>query len=292
MKEKAMSIRSLHAASFVALAVLLMGGAAIAQAATTTAASAAAPTSAAKLVVQPVEPFIVGPLAVSDITSSTATLKISTTVDLACVVVFGAANSCGRLALDSDMGASAHREHRVLMRGLEPDTVYRYRLQGSAPDGTLYASNTMTFRTAALSGRPDALGVNVATVARGARVTRVSSEFSSAFGAVNAIDGNASTEWSTAGDGNDALITVTLPKPVTVSGFGLWTRTMGSSAQIRRFEVLNENGDRFGPFDVADAKSVHRFAATGSGRSFTFRVLDSSGGNTGAVEVEVLTKLK
>jgi hypothetical protein len=286
-----MSITPLRAASLMALAVLLMGSAGIAQAATT-AASAVAPTRAAALVAQPVEPFIVGPLAVSDVTSSSATLKISTTVDLACVVVFGTANSFGRLALDSDMGASAHRDHRVLMRGLEPDTVYRYRLQGSGPDGTLYASNTMTFRTAMLSGQPDALGVNVATAAQGARVTRASSEFSSAFGAANAIDGNASTEWSTAGDGNAALITVTLPKPVTVSGFGLWTRTMGSSAQIRRFEVLNENGDRFGPFDVADAKSVHRFAATGSGRTFTFRVLDSSGGNTGAVEVEVLTKLK
>lgn len=285
-----MLITPMRTVSLIALAALLMGTAGMAQSASATPATA--PATSAALVAQPLGPFIVGPLAVSDVTSVSATLKVSTTVDLACVVVFGTGKSFGHLALDSDMGASAHRHHRVLMRGLEPDTVYHYRLQGSAPDGTLYASNTMTFRTAAPSSQADSLGVNVATVAQGARVTRVSSQFSAAFGAANAIDGNASTEWSSAGDGNAAFITVTLPKSVQVSGFGLWTRTMGSSAQIRRFEVVNQKGDHFGPFDVADATSVHQFAATGTGSSFTFRVLDSSGGNTGAVEVEVLTKQK
>ncbi len=46
-------------------------------------------------------------------------------------------------------------------------------------------------------------------------------------------------------------------------------------------------GEVFGPFDVPDAASAHDFAATGRGQEFTFRVLASSGGNTGVVEVAV-----
>ena len=81
-----------------------------------------------------------------------------------------------------------------------------------------------------------------------------------------------------------------LREPVEVTGFGLWTRTMGTSAQIERFEVVSEFGEVFGPFDVPDATAAHAFAASGRGQEFTFRVLSSSGGNTGVVEVSVYTR--
>lgn len=80
-----------------------------------------------------------------------------------------------------------------------------------------------------------------------------------------------------------------LAEPTRIRGFGLWTRTMGTSAQIERFQVVNEEGEVFGPFEVEDANQLHTYPADGEGQHFTFEILDSSGGNTGAVEVAVFT---
>jgi hypothetical protein len=235
---------------------------------------------------RPAESVISSPIAVSNVTASSAELVITTGIDLACLVVFGTDETFGQMAFDTDMGTAAHQHHRVVMRGLEPSTTYLYRLQGSAPDGTFYASSIYSFTTSAAEATPS-LGVNVATLEQGAKVIAASSEFSSSYGANNALDNNPSSEWSSRGDGNEAFITIELPNEVTVTGFGLWTRTMGSSAEISRFEVENEKGETFGPFDLEDANSLYQFPATGTGKQFTFRVLDSSGGNTGAIELAI-----
>ena len=260
--------------------------------------SAAAPDTTRRppdvLTAQPIEPILAGPLKIGELTPQSATLNITTNRDVACVVVFGMDPGFGQLALDRQMGSSAHSDHRVVMRGLQPDTEYVYRLQGSDPDGAFYASSTMRFRTPPAEPQAD-LGTNVARAELGARIVDVSSNFdggdnASSFGANNAIDGDDSTEWSSAGDGNQAFVTVELPQAVEVSGFGLWTRTMGTSAQIGRFEVENEAGEIFGPFAISDPNQLYGFAATGRGRRFTFRVVDSSGGNTGVVEIGVFTR--
>lgn len=253
---------------------------------TLTALLVAAGAYAQPLTALPVEPLLETPITPTDITSNSATLLVTTTEDLACVVVYGADASFGRLALDLDMGGGAHRDHRVVMRGLEPDTEYRYRLQGSGLDGSFYASEVLSFRTLPAAAQPDP-GENLARLDRGATVVEVSSEYSAAFAAVNAIDGDPDSEWSSRGDGDGAYLTVALPESVEVAGFGVWTRTMGASAQIVRFEVVNEHGEVFGPFELPDASGVHRFESEGEGRVFTFRVLDSSGGNTGLVELAI-----
>jgi hypothetical protein len=187
------------------------------------------------------------------------------------------------------MDDGAHRDHRVVLRGLEPETDYVYRLQGSDPQGNFYVSETLSFRTPAAPPGAD-LGTNVATLARGARILAVSSEFSDAWGATRAIDGQPNTAWSSQGDGDDAFITVELPTEVQVSGFGLWTRTMVTSAQIITFQVTTPSGQVFGPFEVPDASILYAFPAEVFDRRFTFEVLSSSGGNTGAVEVAVFVR--
>jgi hypothetical protein len=245
--------------------------------------------SAQPLVSLPIDDVIAAPIAMSEITSSSATLEVTTDVDLACVVVFGTDESFGSLALDMDMGGGAHRDHLVILRGLESDTEYVYRLQGSDAHGNFYASEVLTFRTPPAEAAPD-LGVNVATLEAGAVVLEASSEFGSAFVAEHAIDGDPRSEWSSRGDGDDAFLTVRLPQSVEVAGFGLWTRTMGTSAEIASFEVVNEHGEVFGPFELPDARASHAFAAAGRGQEFTFRVVASSGGNTGAVEVAVYAR--
>lgn len=198
------------------------------------------------------------------------------------------------MALDQTMGSSAHSEHLVNLRGLEPNTEYFYRLQGSDENGTFYASDTLSFKTLDESSDADALGTNVALGNLGASIADVSSNFGGGgndgqWGADNAIDDDPNTEWSSDGDGNEAFITVELPETVTVSGFGVWTRTMGSSAQIGTFEVENEAGEVFGPFDLPDAAGLYTFAAEGQGKRFRFKVQNSSGGNTGVVELAIYT---
>ncbi len=247
---------------------------------------ATASVLAGGLVSQPLEPLVEQPIAMTDVGPTSASLLVTTDVDLACVVVFGTDTDFGGLALDLDMGGAAHRDHRVALRGLEPDTEYVFRMQGSAPDGTFYASEVYAFRTLPAAA-DDRAWRNVATVDAGARVVEASSEFGAAFAAERAIDGSATTEWSSRGDGDEAFITVELAERVAFAGFGVWSRTMGSSAEIRRFEVVTEAGDVYGPFEIDGAAERFVFDATGEAQTFTLRVLDSTGGNTGLIEFAV-----
>jgi hypothetical protein len=145
---------------------------------------------------------------------------------------------------------------------------------------------------------------NIALVSQGAFILDVSSSYSSTYLATNAIDGDASTEWSTSGDGNDAFITIQLPFASNIVYVELHTRTMGSSAQISEYQV--EAGNREDELEVVGSSCVIPDASksyecdldlsdennelSGGVEDVTlvsFRVLDSSGGNTGAVDVGV-----
>ena len=136
------------------------------------------------------------------------------------------------------------------------------------------------------------LGVNLALMENGASVAGVSSNFGgggddSAFGAANALDGNPATEWSSAGDGDAAWIEVELASVTDVTSVGFWTRTMGDTAQVRSFQVTTDNGDTYGPFTVSDATIIYRFDTEFTAGRLRFELLDTSGGNTGALEIEV-----
>jgi hypothetical protein len=232
--------------------------------------------------VEPVEPYVEGDLAPDDVGPTSAALELTTTIDLACVAVYGTDRSFGMLALDQQMGAAAHRDHRVVLTGLEPDTEYVYRFQGSAPDGRLFASDVYTFRTAARTD--DArFGPKLEDLS----AVAASSEFSDAFAAGNAVDGDGGSEWSSAGDGDDAWIEIGLPGATELSGIGVWTRTMASSARIQRFTVETDAGETFGPFELPDANGLHRFPVQTTAERLTLEVEASTGGNTGLVEVEV-----
>ena len=257
-------------ATVLAAVVLLTGpGAALAQ------ADAAFPS------VRPVEPHLANDLVPVEIGPRTAVLEIATTIDLACVVVYGPDQDFGQLALDQQMGAAAHRDHRVVLTGLEPDRTYRFRLQGSAPDGRLFASAVGSFRTP-----PDDGDARFGDRVDGLRAVAASSEFSAAFAAGNAVDRDGGSEWSSRGDGDGAWIEIALPGPTELSGVGVWTRTMATSARIERFEIATNDGRTFGPFELPDANGLHRFALDATTERLTLRVVDSTGGNTGLVELE------
>jgi hypothetical protein len=207
---------------------------------------------------------------------TSATITVSTTIDAACAVVFGEDEMFGRLATDKDMGGSAHRDHHVVLGGLRPGTTYVYRFQGSAVDGRLYRSQLFTFTTpaAAASGPID--------LAIGARIVDVSSEYSAAYGAANAVDGDPSTEWSSAGDGDAAFITIDLGQPADVSGVAFQTRQMSDGSAVTQTFTVTADGATFGPFSANEVVPM-----TVSAHILRFDVATSTGGNTGASEIQV-----
>ena len=62
---------------------------------------------------------------------------------------------------------------------------------------------------------------------------------------------------------------------------------MGSSAEVHAFRVVSDGGEVRGPFRLEDASTVHYFETDLTATRLRFEVTESSGGNTGAVEIEV-----
>ena len=148
------------------------------------------------------------------------------------------------------------------------------------------------FATAARFDGDGDRGPNLALLANGARVSGVSSNFGgesdgSMFGATRAIDGDIRTEWSSNGDGTAAWIEIELPQRTHVHGLGFWTRTMGSSAEIQSFRVITDTGEIFGPFPIDGPDAIHYVDTDFVATRLRFESVETTGGNTGAVEIEV-----
>ena len=220
---------------------------------------------------------------VPDVSGTFATIRVTTDLDVACAVVFGEDETLGDgIATDADMGGGAHTDHEAVMSGLEPDTEYYYRVQGSGSDGNLYRSELMTFRTPSA----EAIATPGQNVAVGAEVVDVSSEFSDTFGAGNAADGDPTTEWSSAGDGDDASITLDLGREVDVAGVALRSRSMSDGTSVvETFTVTVDDGETYGPFDAGATTTVNE--ADFTGQVIRIDAEQTSGGNTGAAEIEV-----
>ncbi|GMR10797.1 MAG: hypothetical protein BMS9Abin28_1621 [Anaerolineae bacterium] len=240
--------------------------------------------------VRPITDVLVTGPEFTNIGATSATVLLETNEDLACSVVYGTTSNYGSIATDTDMAGGGHQDHSPQLTGLEPDTLYYARFQGAGPDGTLYRSEEFTFRTAAQG-----------TTDRGDRLTAsllgVSSNYGggaddSSFGALNALDGDPGSEWSSDADGDEAWIEVEFDDRAHVTTIGFWTRTMGSSAQIESFQVVTDEGQTYGPFELSDAGGPHYFDTDLMARSLRFEVVASSGGNTGAVEIELYGELE
>ena len=217
---------------------------------------------------------------------ASAIVRLTTDPPTVCAVAFGKDETLGRIANDPGMGGTAISRHAVVLNGLEPNTTYRFRLTATDARGRVFQTRKLlSFTTRA---KPASTGSGNA--ARGSTIVAASSEWSSGFAAANAVDGDLSTEWSSAGDGNRAFVTIDLGKTVAVTGVAFRTREMSDGSAITRsFAVVVDGGRRYGPFAAGDRVDARAATVSFSGRRLRFEVVDSTGGNTGAAEVEVLT---
>ena len=232
--------------------------------------------------VRPIDEILEGDFFVEvDQSGASAVLRLETTIDVVCSVVFGTTEQFGGLATDTDMAGGGHSVHHPNMTGLEPDTTVLYRVQGAAADGTIYVGDVEQFTTPSVDGS----GIR-SNLSLEATVVETSSDFSSSFAGVNAIDGLLSTEWSSRGDGDDAYIVIDVGAPMEVTGIGFRTREMSDGTSITNsYTVSVDGGEALGPFDAGIGLVVSDFSA--AGQVFRIDMNTTTGGNTGAVEIEI-----
>ena len=239
------------------------------------------------LTIRPISDVTVdAPPTITDISADNALLRFDSSLPLVCAIVYGKTTEYGMIATDMDMAGGAHTDHHPFMPGLEPETEYHYRVQGSAADGTIFVGEDATFTTPAVVVSEE---TNLAALSAGGRVIAVSSNFGGAandetWGANSAIDGNGATAWSSNGDGNDAFIEIQFAGQSTITAVEVWTRSMTNSAQISAFTLTTDGGQQLGPFDLPDAAASHRFEIDVVTGSLRLDVVESNSGNTGLIE--------
>lgn len=220
----------------------------------------------------------------------TATLPITTTVPVACTVVYGTTPEFGVLAVDLDMDGGTHTDHSPLLVNLAPETTYYFRVQGTDDLGVIYLSDVMMFTT---PPRQVVANTNLASPELGAQIIGYSSAFGGAdieerWGALSAVDGSATSAWSSAGDGDEAWIEIRLAQRSQIDRIEYWSRAMSDgTSQVFGFTITTDDGTVHGPFTVPDADKPYAFDVDFQTTTLRFDVVRSSGGNTGAVEFGV-----
>lgn len=224
-----------------------------------------------------------------DIKATEARLTFISSIPVACSVVYGKTPDFGALAIDTNMNGGAIIDHNPILTDLDPDTLYYYRVQGTDAEGKLYWAAMDSFTTT-VEGEGESDN-NLLSIANGAIITAVSSNFGGAknnqtWGADSAIDGSANSAWSSAGDGDNAYIEITLAQTEDVGELEVWSRSMSDgSAKILSFTVTIDSGEVLGPYTLADTQQAHVFAINRSTVSIRLDVVTSTGGNTGLIEM-------
>jgi hypothetical protein len=217
--------------------------------------------------------------------------RVTTSQPMICAIVWGETESFGNFNNSLAMNGTGIAQHDVYLPGAVPGRTYFFQVQGATADGTLYRSETRTF-TIPGDGSSNATtpnGQQGTDLAVGATVAEVSSEFGPAVAATNAIDGSGTTEWSSAGDGDAAFITIDLGTTRQVNGVEFITRSMPDGTAITKtYTVTVDGGTTYGPFPAGTAADPRFASLATSGQRFRFDVDTSTGGNVGAVEVRVL----
>ncbi len=245
--------------------------------------------------IRPIEDIIVGDIAVEiDTASGSAVIRVETSIDVVCAVAYGTTPALGSLATDTDMAGGGHSDHHPVLRGLEAGVEYLYVLSGIGPDGTLYTGDVMRFTfddggTASPATTIDLVPTlqqpPAPDITSRARVGAVSSQFSEAFRGEYAIDDDLSTEWSSAGDGDEAFIVLEFDEQMHIAGVGFHTRSMTDGTATTTAFTVTAAGVTYGPFEARAGLSIAPLDF--SAAIIRVDVHSSTGGNTGAVEIRI-----
>ncbi len=221
---------------------------------------------------------------------SRAIFRMDTTEPMICAIVWGETESLGNFNNSLAMNGTGIIEHDVFLPGAEPGVTYFYKVQGSTADGTLYESELATF-TIPESDAPEGgdedmtRGDNLSLTGT---VVETSSEFSDAWAGPNAIDDDTTTEWATAGDGDNAFIVIDLGSEKEIAGVEFLTRSMADgTATTTEYTVTVDSGDVLGPFSAGNLSDPMFTELATTGQFFRFDIVNSTGGNTGAIEIRL-----
>ncbi len=221
-----------------------------------------------------------------NIQATEAQLHFISSIPLACSVIFGLDTAFGFIATDSAMNGGAIIDHNPILSNLQPESTYYYRVQGTDAQGKMYWSPINSFTTESANNEL----INLLSIDNGTTVTAVSSNFGNAsnnqtWGANSAIDGSGSTAWSSANDGDDAFIELTLAQATQINTLKVWSRSMSNSAEILSFTITTDN-ETLGPFTLPDTQQAYEFEINRTSSSLRFDVITSTGGNTGLIELQ------
>ncbi len=186
------------------------------------------------------------------------------------------------------MNGGAISNHNPILSHLIPDRTYYYRVQGTDKQGKIYWSPINRFKTSVLNTQAS----NLLSINNGTTVSAVSSNYGNAdntqtWGANSAIDDSSATEWSSNGDGDKAFLELLLAKPTYIHTLKVWSRSMSDgSAKIRRFSITIDNQETLEPFTLIDTQQSHEFTINRTVSRLRFNVIDSTGGNTGLIELQ------
>ena len=220
-----------------------------------------------------------------DITGTDARLTFVSSIPLACSVIYGKTLDFGQVSIDTNMNGGAIIDHNPILTGLETDTLYYYRGQGTDAAGKIYWNPTATFK----SSGGTVIDNNLLSLNKGATVTAVSSNFSGVsnnenFGANSAVDGSNSTAWSSNNEGDDAFIEITLAESTQIETIEVFSRSMqDGTAKILTFTITTDSGEVL-PFTLPNTEQAHQFPLNRQTSSIRLDVVSSSGGNTGLIE--------
>ena len=156
---------------------------------------------------------------------TSAIVHVETNPPTVCAIAYGKTASLGSIADDPNMGGTAISVHTVVLGGLSPGTTYRFRLTASDAKGTVFLQNPKPGEAPRPRAWPATAPLDQ-DVAIGAKVVAVSSQWSSAYKAANAVDGNLSTEWASNDDGDRAFIAIDLGRPRHITGLAFISREM------------------------------------------------------------------
>ena len=214
--------------------------------------------------------------------------RVTTTEPSICSITWGPTETLGNLNNSLAMNGSGIIQHDVILPGAEAGQTYFFSVQGSTADGRLFRSEVATF-TLPEADLPTSSQVDRGpNLALSATVTDVSSEFNASFAASLALDGDLATEWSTRGDGDGGFLTFDLGEATELGGFEFITRSMADGSAITsEYTVTVDDREVLGPFPAGSPADSRFQAATTTGQVLRFDITNSTGGNTGAIEIRV-----